>query len=120
MVCPFYLKPVVVAAYELLIELDDGFDKRDGMNQLRPFLCWLQVVYVMFGYTPMPQLFCWVVFSTLDIRFWASPLVGFCMYALVEALSMYQSFLVHDIRPTVIRPSPVVSFICFCDCGCAG
>ena len=61
---PFYLKPVVVAAYELLIELDDGFDKRDGMNQLRPCLCWLQVVYVMFGYTPMPQLFCWVVFST--------------------------------------------------------
>ena len=44
----------------------------------------------------MPQLFCWVVFSTLDIRFWASPLMGFCMYALVEALSMYQSFLVHD------------------------
>ena len=52
--------------------------------------------YVMFEYTPMLQLFCWVVFSTLDIRFWASPLVGFCMYALVEALSMYQSFLVHD------------------------
>ena len=40
---PFYLKPVVVAAYELLIELDDGFDKRGRMNQLRPCLCWLQV-----------------------------------------------------------------------------
>ena len=32
----------------------------------------------------------------LDIRFRASPLVGFCTYTLVEALSMYQSFLVHD------------------------
>ena len=40
---PFYLKPVVVAAYELLIESDHGFDKKDGMNQLRPCLCWLQV-----------------------------------------------------------------------------
>ena len=42
----FYLKPVVVAAYELLIELDDGFDKRDGMNQLRPCLCWFAGVFM--------------------------------------------------------------------------
>ena len=118
---PFCLKPVVVAAYELLIELDDGFDKRDGMNQLRPCLCWFAGVFMscLDIHQCRNSFVGWcLVLWTSD--FWASPLVGFCMYALVEALSMYQSFLVHDIRPTVIRPSPVVSFICFCDCGCAG
>ena len=111
---PFYLKPVVVAAYELLIELDDGFDKRDGMNQLRPCLCWFAGVFMscLDIHQCRNSFVGWCL--VLDIRFWASPLVGFCMYALVEALSMYQSFLVHDIRPTVNGRPRTSTFVSFC------